>query len=299
VFEKFKDQHDDLLDCLGTQKPPLVSYYTDDPPKNFIGPQEGFDIKIRNISDAVAILFNFNNLLKKKEDEHHCMFEYIMETRKTGVPSVFNYDNFGCLGFRFYSGYIEKLPVFNHYFVSTGIPGIYPGERFVARPKSAKHAANKLEGRTPKAKNLVFSRFDKLDREENIEVVTFVDNPEIITGLIGLVRFATDADDAVRAIYCSGCSSVFGWPAQLQKQGKEQAVLGVWDLAARPRMDHGDMTIAISFNLFKKILSLYKQSFVYKQKKYKGKEGKDVVFSWRDGRCRAMEYEKIMSQLRK
>jgi hypothetical protein len=301
VLEKYRSNYEELMRCLGPCEPPLIAYYSDTVPQNHLGPHGGFDIRMDTVRDIAKALLHLPKIIKNKDATFRCMFQYIMETRKTGIPSVFNYENFGCPGFRFYSGYTEKLPSFNHYFVTTGIPGLFPGERFMPRPQSSKNSAAKLEGRTPKGKNLVFARLDSPDQLDKtarqaagIEAVIFFANPEIITGLAGLVRFAADDDDAVRSIYCSGCASLFAWPVQLQLLGKEQAVLGVFDPAARPWLKNGEMTLAMSLDLFKKILASYKDSFMYKHIKSRSKPGGDFIFGWKDVLRRSREFDKRM-----
>jgi hypothetical protein len=292
---KLPPQYATLMRCLGPCEPPLAAYYTDTAPENRIGPCGGFHIPMDRAGDYITAALNYSKIMKTKDDSLRCMFQFIMETRRTGVPSVFNAENFGCPGFWFYSGYLDKLPEVNHYFVSRGIPALMPGERLIPSRRSSKKSSARLEGRTPKGTHLVFERIDRINSEPEIEVVVFFANPEIITGLAGLVRFAVDNDEAVRSIYGSGCASIFAWPMQLARQGREEAVLGVFDPAARPWLKIGEMTLAMPFGLFEKICASCKSSFMGRHHSGKSDRKKDTLFGWEDVLRRAVEYEQRMN----
>lgn len=224
------------------------------------------------------------------------MFQFIMRTRKTGTPSVFSAEHFGCPGFRFYAGFQETLPVFNHHFTSNGIPGIYPGERFYPSAGSAKKSAEALERNKAKGKYLVFKQFSPPDSRKGIASLMFFGNPETIMGIAGLVRYATDNDFSVRSIYCSGCSSIFAWPMKLSNSKKDEAVLGVFDLAARPWLKPGEMTIAMPFSLFLKILEIYQSTFIYKPVKFKNNKNADMLFGWKDIKRRSEFIESNLNE---
>lgn len=287
--KKTTEKYAEFMECLGAIESPIAAYYSDKLPDNFIGPKSGFDVKVNGPIDAVKAALSYDKIIEKKNKTFHCAFEYIMKTRKTGIPSVFSKENFGCLGFRFYAGFTPSLPSFNNYFVTTGIPGLHSGERLMANPKSARDSAKKLEGRTIKEKNLIFTKFENLENATTPDVIIFFANPEILTGLVGMTRFVTGNDNAVHSIYCSGCSSIFAWPMQLQHQGIDEAVLGLFDIAARPYLKLGEMTIAFSFNLFNKFLNNYKKSFLYKYKS--DKDSDDVIFNWKDTRKRTLKFD--------
>jgi uncharacterized protein (DUF169 family) len=284
-------KYQEFMKCLGATESPIVAYYSNELPEKYIGPKGGFEVNITGPVDAVKNVLKFDKILEEKNKSFHCAFEYIMKTRKSKIPSVFSYENFGCLGFKFYSGYSNKLPTFNNYFVSTGIPGLHKGERLFSNPTSAKNSAKKLEGRDIKGKFLIFTCYDKLDENITPDVIIFFGNPETITGLIGMTRFVTGNDDGVHSIYCSGCTSIFAWPMQFKKQNIDEAVLGIFDIAARPYLNLGELSIAFSNNLFLKFLNNYKKSFLFKYKQ----DDKDVIFNWKDTRKRSEKLNKKIS----
>jgi len=274
--------YSELMQCLSPCEQPLIAFYDDIRPKRFIGPSDGLNMSPRGIKEFLRTLTYFPDTRKAKEKHFRCIFQFIMQTRKNGTPSVFSAEQFGCPGFRFYAGFQKTLPTFNHHFTSNGIPGIYPGERFYPSAASAKKSAEVLEGTTAKGKYLVFKHFSPSDTDKSIESIIFFGNPETIIGLAGLVRYATDNDHSVHSIYCSGCSSIFAWPKKFLSNGKDEAILGVFDLAARPWLKPGEMTLAMPFSLFRKILSIYQSTFIYKPIKYKNHKNADMLFGWND-----------------
>lgn len=282
----------ELMQCLGYKEKPLVAYYSNDKPPNSIGPRNGLNISIISLSSIFSLATHFWRINTLKKKRFRCMMQYVAQTRERGIPSVFSAEHYGCPGFRFYAGFSPKLPAFNHHFISTGIPGMYPGERFVPSVASARKLGAALEGRSPEGEWLIFDQFRDTIREHMIKSIMFFANPEIITGLIGLVRFASDRDDAVQVIYASGCASLFTWPVQYTLQGREQAVLGIFDLAARPWLKNGELTLSMPYSLFEKILHTFKDSFMFKQKRCKGKP--EMMFGWQHALCRADDFDKRM-----
>jgi len=282
------------MQCLQPCEPPLAARYADEAPHPHVGPSGGFDMSISHIGDAVRMIMNMKNALRIKNESFRCMFRYLRKTRRTGIPSVFSRENFGCPGMRFYGGFIPSLPSFNHHFTTTGIPGIYPGERLMPSVASAKRSSQKLEGRKARARYLIFEPFTAVNDTTTVESVIFFANTEVIAALCGLVRFAADDDEAVRSIYGSGCASIFAWPAQLHQDGITAAVLGIFDPAARPWLRPGEMTLAMSYPLFRKITGTFRDTFIYKPVKFGKKRLPELMFGWKTGKRRAEQLDRYI-----
>ncbi|MBN1413079.1 MAG: DUF169 domain-containing protein [Spirochaetales bacterium] len=258
---KMLKDYEEFMQALGSDEPPLTARYSDTLPPDYASPKGGFYIEIKSAKDMLYYAGNLK-LLDEKRKEFKCVFHYISETRKKGIPSVFDFDHFGCPGARFYLGFIPSLPKFNSHFTTTGFPLLYRGERLAASPASAERHAQLLEGIKPKGRYLLFERFDKLPPEATPEVITFFSNPEIISGLTALARYVTDDMDAVRAPFTSGCASIFTVPFSNGEQGIRKAVLGIFDPASRPFLNPGEMTLSLHFPLFLEMLKCYKKSFM-------------------------------------
>ncbi|MGA1870051.1 MAG: DUF169 domain-containing protein [bacterium] len=261
-----KNDYYEFMNVLGVcKKPPLAAYYTNNKPNKYIGPKGGFYPDMHDINDFIT-----GKVDVQDKRHHQCMFRFLVRTLNKGIPSVFDYDNFGCCGCRFYLGFVSNFPEFNRYYLSTGIPGFSAGEGFAPNPDKAQcFFGAPLEGRKPGGKYVVFERFENA-QEENIDLIIFFADPEIISGLIGLVRFSSDNYDVIGTNFCAGCASVFSWPMKYKSMGKEMAELGTFDLVCRPFLAPKEMTLSIPYSLFKKVLGSYKNSFLTKKKEKKG-----------------------------
>lgn len=280
------EKYPGLLSALNYQGQPLGAYYSNSKPEKSTGPQGGFWVDIKSPADIVSLVSKAGRLMRDKQEKFRCMFQFLAQTRKKGLPAVFDHDNFGCPGCRFYLGFVPELPKFNHYFTSTGFPGLYRGERFAPSPASSERHAQMLEGIEPQGKYVIFEPLAQIPAEIEPEVVIFLCNAETIAGLVGLVRFVTDEADGVQSPFGSGCSSIFSWPLKYRQMGVEKAVLGVFDPAARPYLPLGEMTLSVPYPLFLKMVGSYQKSFLYADQVKSGLI-KEAVPGWPEVRKKA------------
>ncbi|MBN1983881.1 MAG: DUF169 domain-containing protein [Chitinivibrionales bacterium] len=257
-----RSQYQHFMQTLQWCDSPLAAYYTDTKPLKSIGPAGGFYLGIEKPSDALSMIGKAASIQKYKREKFRCMFQFLMKTRVTGIPSVFDKENFGCPGCRFYLGFIPRLPAFNNYFTSTGFPGFYRGERYASCPQSSQRHARMLEGIVPTGRYLVFEKFETLPDSVEPDVVIFFANPEIICALVGLVRFVTDEPEGVVSPFGSGCASIFTWPIKYRMDGKQKAVLGPFDNSSRPYLPLAEMSLGIPYRLFCEMLGSYRKSFL-------------------------------------
>jgi uncharacterized protein (DUF169 family) len=289
VLKKYRE----LMASLGSDGAPLVAYYSDQRPVEYIGPRGRFFIDIKKPGDIFSFLGKARNLDNERKASFRCLFGFLARTRTKNIPSVFDADNFGCPGCRFYLGFIDEIPGFNHFFISTGFPGVYNGERFAPTPASSRRHANQLKGIRQKGKYVVFESIERMSFDVEPEVVIFFCNAETLSGLVGLVRFATDEPDSVQSPYSSGCGSIFSWPLKYSMEGSLKAVLGIFDPAARPYLPLGEMTLRIPFPLFMRILATFKKSFIYADKIKSGLI-KSAIPSWPNVRQRAKRIRSLI-----
>jgi hypothetical protein len=272
---------------------PLAAYYSDKKPAKYIGPQGGFFIALKKPGEVLKLAGQAVRLLREKKEQFRCMFSFLAGTRKNNIPAVFDYENFGCPGCRYYLGFIDELPFFNHYFIAGGFPGLYRGERFAPTPRSSQKHAELLKGIQAGGRYLIVEPLEKMSFPVEPELVIFFANAELISALAALVRFVTDEADAVRSPFASGCASIFSWPLKYGRRGEEKAVLGVFDPAARPYLPLGDMTLSMPYTLFEKMLVRYKKSFIYADKITSGLI-KQALPGWPDVRKRAGRIKRLL-----
>jgi hypothetical protein len=290
LVKKYRGFMETLQHC----DPPLAAYYSNVKPEEFVGPRGGFMIELKKPADILTLAAQAKRLLQVKKERFRCMFSFLARTRKERLPAVFDYENFGCPGCRFYLGFADELPLFNHYFIANGFPGLYRGERFAPSPRSSQRHAGMLKGIRAGGGNMIFEPLDNLPSALEPELVIFLADAEMICALAALVRFVTDEADAVVSPFGSGCASIVSWPLMYARRKAEKAVLGVFDPAARPYLPLGYMTLSMSYALFVKMLERYKKSFIYADK-LKGGIIRQALPGWPEVRKRAGRMRRLLS----
>jgi len=282
------------MEVLRHCDPPLAAYYSDIKPEQCVGPQGGFMVELKKPADILTMATQAKRLLQAKKERFRCMFSFLARTRKEQLPAVFDYENYGCPGCRFYLGFADELPLFNHYFIANGFPGLYRGERFAPSPRSSQRHAGMLRGIKAGGRYMIFAPLDNLPSAVDPELVIFMADAELISALSALVRFVTDEAATVVSPFASGCASIVSWPLMYARRGVEKAVLGVFDPAARPYLPLGYMTLSMPFPLFAKILEGYKKSFIYADK-LRGGLIRRALPGWPEVRKRAGRMRRLLS----
>jgi uncharacterized protein (DUF169 family) len=221
-------------DTLGLKESPLGIYYTNDKP------------------DGVT----------PKAGVHVCMIGLLKEARKNGKIIFFDKDHFGCPGGAYYMGFFESPMPNIEYFLSCGIPGEMEGERYIKTPERAREYFSRMIPRRAPATYCVFKPIDQFQRGTEPEVVAFFAPPDILSGLCTLTNYALERTDAVYAPFSSGCGTILTHP--LKEAGREQphAILGMFDVSARPMVENEILTLAMPYPIFLKLLENVTGSFL-------------------------------------
>ena len=221
-------------EVLGLKESPFGIYYTNDRPEG-VTPKEGISA---------------------------CMMALFHNARKNGTTVYFDKGHFGCPGGAYYMGFFESPRPKIEYFLSCGIPGEMEGERYIKTPERAREYFTRMIPRRAPATYCVFKPIDQFQREVEPEVVTFFVPPDILSGLFTLTNYALERTDAVSAPFGSGCSTILTYP--LKEAGREQphAILGMFDVSARPVMESDILTLAMPYSVFLKLLENVSGSFL-------------------------------------
>ena len=227
LWKQFKD-------TLGLKESPFGIYYTNDKPEG-VTPKEGIS---------------------------GCMMGLLQNARKKGTTVYFDKGHFGCPGGAYYMGFFESPRPNIEYFLSCGIPGELEGERYIKTPERAREYFSKMIPRRAPATYCVFRPIELLQDGPEPEVVAFFSQPDILSGLFTLTNYALERTDAVYAPFGSGCGAILTYP--LKEAGKEQphAILGMFDISARPMVEKEILTIAMPYSMFSKILENVSGSFL-------------------------------------
>jgi uncharacterized protein (DUF169 family) len=221
-------------EVLGLKESPFGIYYTNDKPDG-LTPKEGIS---------------------------GCMMGLLQSARRKETTVYFDKGHFGCPGGAYYMGFFESPRPKIEYFLSCGIPGEMEGERYIKTPERAREYFTRMIPRRAPATYCVFKPIDQFQEDTAPEVVAFFAPPDILSGLFTLTNYALERTDAVYAPFGSGCSSILTYP--LKEAGKEQphAILGMFDVSARPMIEKDILTLAMPYSVFLKLLENVSGSFL-------------------------------------
>jgi len=229
-----KDLWKQFRETLGLKESPLGVYYTDKKPEG-VTPTEGI---------------------------HGCMISLLQNARKKGMTVYFDKTHFGCPGGAYYMGFFESPRPNIEYFLSCGIPGQMEGERYIKTPEIAREYFSKMKPRPAPAPYCVFKPIDQFKDDEKPEVVVFFASPDILSGLITLTNYTLELFDAVYTPFSSGCGAILTRPLQEAEKEQPRAILGMFDVSARPLVEKDTLTLSMPYSVFLKLLENVTGSFL-------------------------------------
>jgi uncharacterized protein (DUF169 family) len=244
-----------LMEALGATEEPFGIFYTDTEPEEGLSPKPrrlpAAEEEARGEVDFGAIFADFS-----------CVMGYVWRARRQKTAAYFDRERQGCLGGAFYLGYLKpQLNVIAHY-VSSGIPGVMEGERFMASPEDIRRFFQTIDPRPAPGRFCVFKPLSQFSAGETPEVVAFFGRPEMISGLHTLAAFVTGDPEVVAAPFGADCSFVLTWPLRYLSQGKLRAVLGGWDPSARRYHRPDELSFAMPWELFQAMMGRWPESFL-------------------------------------
>ena len=221
-------------ETLGLKESPLGVYYTNDKPEG-VTPKEGIT---------------------------GCMIGLLQNARKKGKTVFFDKSHFGCPGGAYYMGFLESPRPNIEYFLSCGIPGEMEGERYIKTPELARKFISLRKPRLAPSSYCVFKPIEKFQKGEKPEVVVFFVPPDILSGLFTLTGYALESLEAVNAPFGSGCSAILTYPLKEAEKEQPHAILGMFDVSARPMVENEILTLAMPYSIFLKLLESVQGSFL-------------------------------------
>jgi hypothetical protein len=177
-----------------------------------------------------------------------------------GQSLCFDEKALGC-GKRFV-GFSKTIRADFEYFLSCGIEGKVEGERYKKTPQLVTEVYKDQVPLEPSGKFIVMKRWDKLEVDDNPEVVVFFATPDILSGLFTLINFDEPRVESVMAPFCAGCASIVYWPVLESRKPEPKAVLGMLDVSARPTVPDGRLTLAIPWRKFVAMVENMDESFL-------------------------------------
>jgi uncharacterized protein (DUF169 family) len=244
-----------FLEILGHAEEPIGMCYTDCQPSEGFSPKPGrlptVDEEARHEVDFAGIAGNFS-----------CVIKTIWLSRKKRSVAYFDRKRFGCLGGAYFLGFMRQQLEFNIHYVSTGIPGVLEGERYLSSPAVTRQFYSDIDPRPAPKPFCVFKPLSQFTGDEQPELVIFFGRPEVLSGLHQLATFVTNDFHAVQSPFGSGCANMVTWPIKYLQEGKLKAVVGGWDPSDRPFMKTDELSFTVPFAMYQMMLDRWKESFL-------------------------------------
>jgi uncharacterized protein (DUF169 family) len=192
---------------------------------------------------------------------HMCMIGVLARVRK-GSSLCFDVDSIGCAGGKRYTGFHSEIsPTFEH-FLSCGLPGKFEGERYKKSPEIVREMLKIAPKFTAPARFIVFKRFDKLDEQDDPASVIFFATPDVLSGLFTLANFDEIEPNGVFCPFSAGCGPIVQYPFLENGSERPRAVIGMFDVSARPYVPKETLTFAVPMNKFLRMAGNMEESFL-------------------------------------
>ena len=192
---------------------------------------------------------------------HMCMIGVLARARK-GVSLRFDADSIGCRGGKRYTGFAEEISPQFEYFLSCGIPGKLEGERYKKSPEIVRELVRTQPKFAAPARAIIFKRFDLLGESDNPDVVVFFANPDALSGLFTLANYDEAEPNGVYCPFSAGCGSIVQYPYLEKNSHRPRAVIGMFDVSARPYVPKETLTFAVPINKFARMIDNMEESFL-------------------------------------
>ncbi len=192
---------------------------------------------------------------------------------RAGATRVFDGETLNCSGARRYLGFETELRPGFTYFLSCGIAGEMEGERYKRSPELVERYLESQPVFQAPCPTIVFKRWDALEETDSPEIVIFFATPDVLAGLFTLANFDEVDPQAVITPFGSGCSSIIYHPYQELKSRHPRAVLGMFDVSARPCVESDVLSFSVPWSKFRTMVGQMEESFL-------------ITNSWRKVRSR-------------
>jgi uncharacterized protein (DUF169 family) len=192
---------------------------------------------------------------------HQCLIGVLSRVRN-GRPLCFDVDSIGCGGGKRYTGFTQEIMPNFEYFLSCGIPGQMEGERYKKSPELVQEVMNRMPQFKAPADFIVFKRWDTLEESDNPDVVIFYAKPDVLSGLFTLANYDEKEPDGVLVPFGAGCSSIVLYPYLEKDEKRPRAVIGMFDVSARPYVHRDDLTFAVPMSKFQRMVENMEESFL-------------------------------------
>jgi hypothetical protein len=202
-----------------------------------------------------------NAPLAKPGELSRCVIGALSEIRKKR-SFTFNVESVGCPGGKRYLGFAREIAPNFEYFLSCGIPGKVRGERYKKSPELVRESTKYALAFQAPRPYIVFKRWDKLDESDTPEVVIFFAPPDVLSGLFTLANYDQAEANGAFCPMGSGCSSIVQYPYLERNTRRPRAVIGLFDVSARPFVPGNTLTFSVPMDKFTTMIGNMEESFL-------------------------------------
>jgi uncharacterized protein (DUF169 family) len=181
---------------------------------------------------------------------------------RNGDSLAFSAESVKCGGAKRYLGFAETIRPNFEYFLSCGIENEMEGERYIRTPQLVLDLMKKQKKLNIQGKYIVFKRWDKLTENDNPDAVIFFAPPDVLSGLFTLANFDQSEPDSTIAPFAAGCGSLIYFPLMEKESERPRAVLGMFDVSARPCVPESVLTFSVPMEKFNKMIGYMDESFL-------------------------------------
>lgn len=199
--------------------------------------------------------------MAKPATGHQCFIGALAKVRK-GQSLCFDVDAIGCFGGKRYLGFTKRIMPRFEYFLSCGIPGEVEGERYKKSPEMVEEVMENLPPFKAPGRYICFKRWDMLVESDDPAVVIFFAKPDVLSGVFTLANYDEVEENGVITPFGAGCSTIVMYPYLERDADRPRAVLGMFDVSARPFVPKEELTLAIPMNKFTRMIENMDESFL-------------------------------------
>lgn len=193
-------------------------------------------------------------------EKRHCFIGELAKVRK-GRSLAFDVNAISCGGGKRYLGFTNKLRPGFEFFLSCGNAET-DGEKYLRSPELVERFLENASWIPAKGKKIVFKRWDMILEEDKPEVVIFFAKPDVLSGLFTLAGYDGEELNGTIAPFGSGCASIVQYPLAESRKEKPKAILGMFDVSARPFVNENVLSFAVPMNRFEVMISYMEESFL-------------------------------------
>lgn len=214
----------------------------------------------------LPIGFYYSNLtepkiMAKAPKGHRCIIGDLAKVRN-GKTLCFDTNTIGCGGGKRYLGFESKQAPDFEYFLSYGIPGKLEGERYKKSPELVQENMRLQKSVKAPGEYIIFKRWDHMENNDKPIVVIFFAPPDVLSGLFTLANFDEPRPYGVIAPFCAGCASIVYYPYKELQSPQPRAVLGMFDISARPCVPSTTLTFAVPWPKYVRMVDNMEESFL-------------------------------------